>query len=372
VRPAVRTICFMAGMTTLAACRQARPALPEPLAVREWAVPWENAFPSDMALDDEGRVWFTDRLTHVIGRFDVETEEFVSIPTPTGGSAPYGMVRGPDGGIWFAESQQGKLGRVDPESGRIEEYVVSGGREGGPHLVAASGGSIWFTMREARSYGALDIATSEVRLWRTPPATYGRAVPDSLLDRYRPEPYGIAAGPDGKVWIGVMGGWLLYEVDAKSGIMREHDLSVPPADSLLDRYAAGRSADERARMAVAMRSRGVARRLAIDARHGVWLSDFGRSRVVRYDSRNGTQESFESLQQPSEPYGIAVSQAGFVWYGEKRNDRLVGLDPATGARVHAGVTPGATIRHVLIDDTRGRIWLPLSDRGRIGLIELTR
>jgi virginiamycin B lyase len=362
---------ILAAVGGTTACRKAAPRLPQPIQVREWEIPWENAFPSDMALDGRGRVWFTDRLTHVIGRFDPETEEFVSMPTPSKGGTPYGMVRGPDGGIWFGESQLGKLGRVDPETGAMEEYQVGGGQfTGGPHLLAVSGGEIWFTMRESRAYGALDVATGEVRLWRTPPVTGGREVPDSAIDRYRPEPYGIATGPDGRVWVGVMGGWRLYEIEPKSGVMREHDLSIPLPDSVLNRYASGRTAEERARIAMSMRSRGVARRLAVDRAGGVWISDFGRSRVVRFDPRNSAQEAFESLQQPSEPYGIALSRDGVVWYGEKRNDRLVGLNPSTGERVSVGVSAGATIRHVLVDDERGRIWLPLSDRGRIGMVEV--
>jgi streptogramin lyase len=250
---------------------------------------------------------------------------------------------------------------------------VGGAPGGGPHLLAVSGGEIWFTMREARAYGALDVRTGEVRLWRTAPVTLGREVAEADLDRYRPSPYGIAASADGRIWIGVMGGWRLYEVDAHSGEVREHDLSQPPADSVLDRLTAGRPAADRARTAMQLRSGGNARRIAVDARGRVWLADFGRSRVVRYDGATGKQEVFESLERPSEPYGIAVGRGGIVWYSEKRNDRLVGLDPETGERVHVAVTtPGATVRHMVVDDVRGRIWLPLSDGGRIGVLELVR
>lgn len=365
-------VLLLGASSVIGGCARAQAELPGLLEAEEWVVPWENAFPSDLALDGEGRLWFTDRLTHVIGRFDLATESFESFATPTRGSAPYGMVLGEDGGIWFAESQKGKLGRLDVSSGRIDEFEVSGGLSGGPHLVAATNGEIWFTMREARAYGAFEIASGDVRVWRTPPALYGREVADSLLDRYRPEPYGIAAGPDGRIWIGVMGGWRLYEVEPESGIMREYDLSTPPPDSVVDRIARGRSPEERVRIAAARRSRGVARRLVVDSDRRIWISDFGRSRVVRFDPRSGDQESYESLQQPSEPYGIAVSKSGIVWYSEKRNDRLVGLDPSTGARVSVAVTPGGTIRQVLVDDARGHVWLPLSDRGRIGLVRLVR
>ncbi len=62
-----------------------------------------------------------------------------------------------------------------------------------------------------------------------------------------------------------------------------------------------------------------------------------------------------------------------VWYGEKRNNRVVGLDPETGERVHMVVTtPGATVRDLVMDEERGRLWLPLSDRGRICLVEVAR
>lgn len=76
------------------ACVRRGPALPQPRDVVEFAIPWENSFPSDVVVDDRGRVWFTDRMAQVVGRFDPETREFDRFELPTATSAPYGFVRG--------------------------------------------------------------------------------------------------------------------------------------------------------------------------------------------------------------------------------------------------------------------------------------
>jgi virginiamycin B lyase len=122
----------------VASCHRARPRLPAPSAIREFVVPWVNAFPSDIALDSAGRVWFTDRLTHRIGRLDPATGEIVGYATPASKSAPYGFAAGPDGGLWFAESGAGRVGRVDPSDGSITEYPLPGVTRG-PHLLTWSG-----------------------------------------------------------------------------------------------------------------------------------------------------------------------------------------------------------------------------------------
>lgn len=50
---------------------------------------------------------------------------------------------------------------------------------------------------------------------------------------------------------------------------------------------------------------------------------------------------------------------------------MIALDPRR--RKHATFripTPGAIVRHLAVDVERARVWLPLSEAGKIGLIEL--
>jgi virginiamycin B lyase len=182
-------------------------------------------------------------------------------------------------------------------------------------------------------------------------------------------PYGIASGPDGSVWIGGQPGWLLLRVMAGSDTAVVIELSGDlPAGAA--RFLASLPDSVRRVQELRMRRSGQSRRIAVDAEGGVWLTDFGRHRVVRYDPRTQRTESFASLAGATEPYAIAVARDGLVWFSEKRTNAVVALDPASGERrTWALPTPASTVRQMALDEVRGRVWLPMSDAGRIGLIE---
>jgi virginiamycin B lyase len=316
-----------------------RSRLPQHVSVREYEIPWPDAFPSDVVIDTAGRLWFTDRLTHVIGIFDPATERFASYRTPTPRSAPYGIITAPDGGLWYAASGAGQLGRVDPATGDIVEVTVAG--RGGPHLLAWHEGRIWFSQREARSYGSYDPATGDVRL--------------HALDV---RPYGVAAA-GGSIWISVYESEKLLRIDPATAAATVHDLSLLGADG---GGAAGRPARVRAP------ARGEVRRIAAGP-DGLWFTDFQRGSVTRYDADANSLSAYPSLERRSYPYGIAVTKGGLVWYGERGTDQIVVFDPAAEERLRIALpTPGAFVRHLAIDEARRRVWAPLSDRGRIALI----
>jgi streptogramin lyase len=58
---------------------------------------------------------------------------------------------------------------------------------------------------------------------------------------------------------------------------------------------------------------------------------------------------------------------------ESRTGRMVAFDPPTEKMETVPIPcPGAIVRHMETDSTRGRIWLALSGTGRLGKIELGR
>jgi virginiamycin B lyase len=326
------------------------PGLPVITGVREYVIPWENAFPSDVVVDSAGRVWFTDRLVHGIGRFDPVTSEFTRYPTPTRRSTPYGLLAAPDGTLWYAAATANGLGRIDPATGAIIEYPIPGAR-GGPQLLTWWQDEIWFSLREGTGYGRFDPRTGESTLYR--------------LENQRP--YSVTATPSG-VWFSLYDTFRLLQVDPATGAATVHELnSYMPTDSMLRERG---MTEEQVR--ILRRSRGgVAMRVAADAAGGVWFTDFAQGRVFRFDPAAETLHWFESLERRSEPYGIALGVGGLVWWGEKGTNRIVVLDPVRDERVRVRIqAEGGVIRNIAIDEARGRVWLPMSDRAVLGLIEL--
>lgn len=304
-----------------------------------YEIPWENAFPSDVAVDDEGRLWFTDRLTHALGVFDPEARTFRRLATPTAKSGPYGLIRAPDGTMWFGESNASRLGRLDPRTGEITEHLIPELRSG-PRLLAWRDGVIWFTAQPEGAYGSFDPATGRSRIWT------GRIE----------QPYGIAATPEG-VWIAPRRGWsrrvgatgyargaLLYRVDGEGGEGGEEMAT-------LDVGAAGR-------------------RMAAGPDGRVWLTQFSAGKVTGIDPATGETVVLETLPQPSRPYGITVDDLGRVWYAEAELDALVVYDPALQERRRLALPLDATVRNIAVDLPRRRVWLPLSDAGALALLRL--
>lgn len=340
----------------VAGCAKAPPLLPESARMLHYEIPWEGAFPSDVAVDDAGRLWFTDRLTHALGVFDPVTERFDRYPTPTSRSAPYGLVRAPDGTVWFGESNGGYLGRIDPATGVIEEVEIPGLERTGPMLLAWAGGAVWFTSRESAGvYGRYDPTSGDTRVWRAPA--------DSRV-------YGIAATPAGAVWVGRYDGSQLHRVDRGPDAVATLDLSEPYLSTLPAARLESLSPEVRERWAD--RRVGIAmRRIAAAPDGRIWVSAYGRGRVTGVDPATGETRHIRTLAQRSRPYGITVDALGRVWFSEQGNDLLVVYDPRTDRRSALPLpVPGGTVRNIAVDLERGRVWLPLSDVGVIAVLEL--
>ncbi len=312
-------------------------------AVQEFVIPWQGAFPSDVAVDTAGVLWFTDRLQHRIGSFDARTRRFRSYDTPTKKSAPYGLIADGAGGLWFTESRAGRIGRIDARTGKIREYVLPGVTRG-PHHLAISGGRIWFSLRESRGYGWLNPATGEAQVTSTPFM----------------QPYAVAAGNDSTVWQSGFDAAILLVINTRTLAADTVHLPVLPPPSNLTpaqlRYAGPRTI--------------VMRRMSTDPAGRVWITDFRNNRVVSFDPADATLRE-HPLPRGAAPYGITADANGIIWYHETSPSQIVALDPATGSRrAWQPATRSASIRDIAIDVKRGRVWLPLSDAGRIGLITL--
>ena len=368
-------IALAAAVTVAGAgCASRGPAGPRTFDMVEYAIPWSNAFPSDVVVDSAGRLWFTDRIAQVIGRFDPERETFDSIHPPTPQSTPYGLIVAPDGGLWYGGSRAGLLGRIDPATGRIEEHHLAGA-QGGPHQLAWVDGVIWFSLRESYRIGRYDTRTGETRLF----APF----------EPRLKPYSVAVGTAGRIWFNTLDSWSLIEVDRVGETIGVHALSeAPPPGTpwgrivvrddtgrrrtriLADSAEAAALPDSLRERVIVNRVRGAAKRMAGDPRGTLWIADWRQNRVVRYDTRTGEMTTFPSLGE-TQPYGLTVAPDGRVWFSEKGTESIVMLDPETGERARLALpTAGGVVRHIAIDEARGNIWLPMSDIGRIALLRL--
>jgi virginiamycin B lyase len=298
---------------------------PAQLSVREYLLPRANAFPHDPAITDDGICWYTDQANSYIGRVDPLTEQVVDYPTPTPGSGPHGITVSPDGFVWYTAQTTGRLGRVNPSNGAITEYVMPTNANR-PHTPIAHRGAIWFTAQTNDTYGRFDPATTQTQVWNAPSGS---------------RPYGIAPAPDGSLWIALFGTNRLGRVNTDTGAITLFPLP----------NAAARP-----------------RRIVVSNDGRVYYSDYARGYLGRLDPT--TSQVREWLAPASQPYGIWTGTDGRVWF-HAGGTLMAAFDPRNEQMQTVNIpTAGATVRHMLWDAPRGRLWLALSGTRRLGKIEL--
>jgi streptogramin lyase len=71
--------------------------------------------------------------------------------------------------------------------------------------------------------------------------------------------------------------------------------------------------------------------IAVDAGGRVWLAAFRSGRVLRYDPRRRAWDGW-ALERGAKPYALAIEATGGVLVTDTGHDRLLRLDPASGAQ----------------------------------------
>ena len=90
--------------------------------VRQWPVPTVSSGPWDLAIDSNGKVWFTEHYVNKIGAFTPASQTFQEIATPATNSNPYGITVDTANNVWFTENTDSvaKIGQyttLDVKSG---------------------------------------------------------------------------------------------------------------------------------------------------------------------------------------------------------------------------------------------------------------
>jgi virginiamycin B lyase len=298
--------------------------VPGPLtfAVQTYDVP-DGAHPHDVAPASDGGVWYTGQHDGTLGWLDPATGQVRQVSLGPG-AAPHGVVSGPDGAAWVTDQgldaivrvtpgdlaatvfrtpagarnlaphtgvfdhdgilwftlQRGAIGRLDPATGHIQAYPSP--RGGGPYGIAVTpSNEVYFVSLSASYLGRVDRATGDVTVIEPPTAASGtrRVWSDS----------------SGRLWVSYWNAGMVAVYDPADGSWREWDLPG---------------------------GRNQAYSVYVDELDAVWVTDFGRNAIVRFDPATETFESF-----PSDRSNAAVRQMlgrpGESWGAESGVDRLV-------------------------------------------------
>jgi virginiamycin B lyase len=291
-------------------------------ALQEYDVP-AGTHPHDVAVADDGTVWYTAQRTGKLGRLDPRNGRVDEVELGDG-SAPHGVIVGPDGAPWITDGGLNAIVRVEPSTREIQRFSLPDDRPSTNLNTAVFDrrGTLWFTGQSG---------------------IYGRVTPDSgRVDVFdAPDgrgPYGITVTPQGAVYYASLAGNYVGRIDTATG---EATVLRPPtpdqgtrrvwADSRgrvwSSQYNAGQVAvyDPNTEQWREWRLPGdnpQAYAVYVDDADKVWLSDFGANSLVRFDPET---EQFTSYPLPSSPGDVRqiLGRPGEVWGAESAADKLV-------------------------------------------------
>jgi virginiamycin B lyase len=309
----------------------------EDLVVVEFPIPEDlpgcgPPYPHDPAVDEAtGLIYYAGSNESCIGQFNPETGEFQAWPTATPNSYPHGLVV-IDGRVYFTGIDQTLIGSVDPATGEAVDYPVDAD---GPHTPTLHDGALWFTAQRGGQFGRLDLATGEAEVFSFSSANTG--------------PYGIWPAPDGSLWVALFNTNRLARIDTGATPPSAEEFILPQVDSR-------------------------PRRIAVDAQGKVWFTDYARRALGLLDPSLPEGERVKEFPTPGggRPYGIAVGPDGRVWYNDQDASEIVGFDQSTEAvvaRLDLELENPGPVRNIAVDQPRRRLWLAISNVGRLALIQ---
>lgn len=301
--------------------------------IKEYDVPTAKSRPHDPALAPDGSLWYTGQGANKLGRLDPKTGEFKEYPLKTPNSGPHGLTADKDGNIWFTAISGGYVGKLDPKSGAITEYRPADGTEIDPHTpIIDHNGVLWFTNEETNYIGRLDTKTGKMTLAKVPTA---HAVP-----------YGIVILPSGHPFFCEFGTNKLGTIDPQSMTIREYTL---PNDGARPR------------------------RLALAPDGTIFYSDYARGYLGHFDPAAGKllKEWPSPGGSDSNPYGIAITRDGVVWYSESgvHPNTLVRFDPKSEAFSSAPIPSGGGVVRNMVATSDGRLYLACSGVNKVAVVD---
>ena len=296
-----------------------------PPPVQEYAVP-VGSRPHDVAVADDGTVWYTAQGSGELGRLNPTTGEIAEIPLGAG-SRPHGVIVGPDGAPWITDGGLNAIVRVDPSTSEVRELPLPSTSPSANLNTAVfdEDGTLWFT-GQAGVYGRVSPTSGDVGDVEVFDAPGG------------PGPYGITVTPTGDVYYASLAGSHVARVDTATGAAT---MLQPPTPGQGTRRV---WADSRGRIWSSQWNAGQvavydpatgnwrewrlpgdqpqAYAVYVDDQDQVWLSDFGANALVRFDPAT---EQFTAFPLPSNPGDVRQihGRAGEVWGAESAADKLV-------------------------------------------------
>jgi virginiamycin B lyase len=302
--------------------------------IEEWDVPSPNSLPHDPAVAPDGSLWYTSMLSNTLGRLDPVAGKIKEYRLKTPDSGPHGLAADKEGNIWFTANYKAYIGKLDPRTGEVTEYPMPDPAARDPHTpIFDQKGILWFTVQAGNFVGRLDPSSGMIRLKRLPTP--------------RARPYGIAVNSKGIPFFCELGTNKLA--------------SISPDTLAITEYILPKGARPR--------------RLAITAEDIVYYTDFAQGRLGRFALKTKKVDDWSSPGgSASEPYGIAATPDGKVWYSESgvRPNTIVRFDPKNLTFQRWPIPSGGGVIRNMTATPTGDLYIACSGVNKVGIVKIER
>ena len=328
--------------------------------------------------------------------------ELKTLPRPTGkatrvimtqydlprkDTVPHDVDVDATGTPWYGDQGQMFIGRLDPKTGVVTEFPLPPlppKRVGGISDVHSDNeGNLWFPITTATGTSHFGAPA------RFEPKTQKLTVlegPDNVQF--------LTKGPDGKIWMNNTATIIRIDpkamkIDATFTVNAKTPGAPPGPHSLyqvgvnskgdafgfdwMGSYIVGIDAATSAMKFFPTPTRGAApRRGKMDAQDRLWFAEYTGDRIGMFDTRT---EQFKEWLMPhkySTPYAASVpDKDGYVYATSNMSERLMRLDPKTGAVIEYLIPTDFDSKEIMIDPSTKRvtIWMSNTRNARMLRVE---
>ncbi|MBI3802035.1 MAG: carboxypeptidase regulatory-like domain-containing protein, partial [Deltaproteobacteria bacterium] len=358
-------------------------SLPAPLSpeaagatITEWEIGGPYAYPHDVAVAKDGRVYSVDLTRDQLVRLDPRSGERKSWHIPPGDSpvgglfprlsppgssteasphlAPHSLQLDATGSVWITLCLGNKLARFDTRTERFRIWDQPAPGLYPQTLRLDRQGRVWYTLAVSNHIGRFDPTTEQFTLYRLPARSWGEAftlrtmrlwlwlaqwLPTGWISAEAPvlpAPYGLDIAPDGSVWFSQLNAGRIGRLDPGSGNVQLYDT---PFDG--------------------------PRRLRFDAQGILWIPAFGSGSLARFDPQLATFKLYPLPTLPvgsDTPYALNVDRrTGMIWVCGTNSDSLIRFAPQKEKFTVFPLPTRVTFTREIDFDDEGNVWTSSSN-----------
>jgi len=299
---------------------------------------------------------------------------------------PHDVALDEQGMIWFTHFGEQFLGKMDPKTGKVSEYPIPVLKPGYPvgtlDLGFDKDGNPWIGMMYQAGVARFDKKTETFKTWSVPKEWQTDAAQTGHLDP-------SFAHVDGKVWVKNSDGSQILRLDVESGkwenlgsfsangkrlgvygiradsknnlyLLDFQSSAIGIVDAKTGKFTAysGEIANSRPR-------RGV-----VDGQDRLWYAEYAGNAVGMFDPKTEKVKEWVVPTPWAQPYDVVVDKNGEAWTGSMMSDRVSRLDPKTGQYVEYQLPKTTNIRRVFVDNSTSPVTFWIGSNHGASIIKL--